>query len=412
MVGGGIFATTGLAAQMTRGAIPIAFIVAGIVALLTSYSYLKLTLRYPSQGGTVTFLNRGLGTGVLTGAMNILLCFSYVVLIAIYAHALGSYAASFLPPEQMGFWRHVFMSSALVLLALLNVVAGKSVIQSENALNVIKMFLLVVLILVGLYLPVDWSRLQPQNYVGPLAIVSGAMIVFFNYEGFELIANAAKDVKQPNRSLPIAYIGGVLLAITLYVLIAVVTVGHLSFEEIAAVSDHALAAVGDRLMGPAGRVMIVIAAILACGSAINATFYSSGRLVNIIARSGELPKELERKIRGQPLEGTIIFAVLALLVANFVPLGAIATMGSTGFLFIFMAVNICNVLLAKETQSQRWISLVGALSCLAALITLCLELDEHPATQNQLWIVVGVIAVSLLIEVVYRGCTGRLTRSR
>ncbi len=73
MVGGGIFATTGLAVQLTKGAIPIAFVTSGIVALLTSYSYLKLTLRFPGEGGTVEFLNRGFGTGILTGAANILL---------------------------------------------------------------------------------------------------------------------------------------------------------------------------------------------------------------------------------------------------------------------------------------------------------------------------------------------------
>ncbi|HDO34277.1 MAG TPA: amino acid transporter, partial [Chromatiales bacterium] len=50
MIGGGIFAVTGLAIELTRGAVPIAFAVAGVVALLTAYSYLKLTLRYPSRG--------------------------------------------------------------------------------------------------------------------------------------------------------------------------------------------------------------------------------------------------------------------------------------------------------------------------------------------------------------------------
>ena len=73
MVGGGIFAVTGLTAALTRGAAPVAFVIAGIVALLTRYSYLKLTLKYPSEGGTVEFLNRGFGSGILTGSTNILL---------------------------------------------------------------------------------------------------------------------------------------------------------------------------------------------------------------------------------------------------------------------------------------------------------------------------------------------------
>ena len=97
MVGGGIFAVTGLTIEVTKGAAPMAFLIAGIVALLTSYSYLKLTLRFPGEGGTVDFLNRAFGGGILTGAANILLLLSYVVLVAVYAYAFGSYGAELLP---------------------------------------------------------------------------------------------------------------------------------------------------------------------------------------------------------------------------------------------------------------------------------------------------------------------------
>jgi amino acid transporter len=85
MVGGGIFAVTGLTVEITRGGAPVAFLIAGVVALLTSYSYLKLTLRYPGEGGTVEFLNRAFGGGIVTGAANILLLLNYVVLLAVYA---------------------------------------------------------------------------------------------------------------------------------------------------------------------------------------------------------------------------------------------------------------------------------------------------------------------------------------
>lgn len=402
MVGGGIFATTGLAVQLTRGAVPIAFLVAGIVALLTSYSYLKLTLRFPSAGGTVDFINRGLGNGILAGAANILLCLSYIVLIAIYAHALGNYAASFFPRDEFEFWRHLILTGTMVSLTLLNVFGGAYVMRSENTLNSIKMLILLALIAIGLYLPMDWEQLQPDHYAGSMAIVSGAMIVFFNYEGFELIANSAREVRNPQRSLPLAYIGGVLLVILVYVLIALVTVGHVSFADIATVQNHALTSVARSLMGPTGHVMIAIGAVLACASAINATLLSSGRLTATIARSGQLPAQLERNYRGRPLQGILFFAISALLIANFVPLGAIATMASAGILVIFLAVNYTNVILSSETGSLRWISLLGALSCGAAIVLLCLEVDENPATQNQLWLVVGTIALSFLIEIIYR----------
>ena len=93
---------------------------------------------------------------------------------------------------------------------------------------------------------------------------------------------------------------------------------------------------------------------------------------------------------------------LTIFIANFLPLGALATMGSAGFLFIFMAVNWANVVLHRETSSPRWISLLGAGCCGAAIILLCMEVDENPATENQLWIVSGTILLSFVIEIVYR----------
>jgi len=407
MVGGGIFAVTGLTVQVTRGAAPIAFLLAGVVALLTSYSYLKLTLRFPGKGGTVSFLVQAFGGGLVTGAANILLLLSYVVLLAVYAYAFGSYGCGFFPELQRGFWLHVLISAVILGLVIVNVLYAKLVIRSENFFNAVKLLLLAAFVVVGLFTPMEWSRLGPANFVTPLGLVAGAMLIFLNYEGFELIANASGEVANPKRSLPIAYIGGVLMVIMIYVLIVMVVVGHLSFTAVAKVSDYALSAAAQDFAGRTGYIAIAIAALMATGSAINATFYSTGRLTYIIAKCGQLPKELERSVRGQHFEGTLITAALALLVANFVPLEAIATMGSAGFLLLFMAVNIANVKLAHETGSRAWISVLAALSTAIALIVLCVQVDENPATRNHLWILLGMILLSFVIEFVYRRITGR-----
>jgi len=407
MVGGGIFAVTGLAVEVTRGAAPIGFLIAGIVALLTSYSYLKLTLRFPGEGGTVEFLNRAFGGGIVTGAANILLLLSYVVLIAIYAYAFGSYGASFFPEQERGIWRHVLISAVIVGLVIVNIFGATLVLRSEGILNAIKMLLLTVFVVAGLVTPMEWSRLGPENFVTPLGLVAGAMLIFLNYEGFELIANASKDVADPKRSLPVAYIGGVLIVIAIYVLIAVVVVGHLGFAEVAKVSDQALSVAARTFMGRIGFITIAIAALMATSSAINATLYSTGRLAYIIAKSGELPTELERSIRGQHLEGTLMTAALGLFVANLVPLEAIATMGSAGFLLLFMAVNVASFRLSRDTGGRGWISGLAALSTGLALIVLCVEVEENPATRNHLWILLGMILVSFGIEIAYRRLTGR-----
>ena len=157
------------------------------------------------------------------------------------------------------------------------------------------------------------NMLGPENFVTPLGLVAGAMLIFLNDEGFERIANASMDIDDPKRCLLLAYIDGNLIAIVIYVLIVVMVVGHLGFKEISKVSDNVLSVAAQDSMGRIGYIGIAIAALMATSSAINATFYSTGRLAYIIARTGELPKSLERTMRGQHLEGTLMTASLPFL---------------------------------------------------------------------------------------------------
>ena len=335
---------------------------------------------------------------------------SYVVLLAVYAYAFGSYGADLFPADAQVFWQYVLTSGVIIGLVAVNIIASRLVIRSENLFNVLKMILLGGFVVVGLSLPMDWSRVDPLGAVTPIGLVAGAMLIFLNYEGFELIANASKDVADPKRSLPIAYLGGVLVVILLYVLIVTVVLGHMSLEAIGDSRDTALSAAGRQILGNAGYIAIVVAALMATASAINATFYSTGRLTYIVAKTGELPRELERTIRGEHAEGSLICAALALIIANFVPLEAIATMGSAGFLILFLGVNLASVKLAKQTGARVWISALAALSTALALVVLCIDVAENPATRNHLWILAGMITASLAIETAYRSITGRQIR--
>ena len=407
MVGGGIFAVTGLTVELTRGGAPVAFIVAGVVAFLTAFSYWRLSLRYPSDGGTVEFLNIAFGTGLVTGALNILLCLSYVILLAVYAYAFGAYGANFFPAEDYEFWKHTLLSVVVVALAVINWFGASLAIRSENLFNALKMILLAIFIVVGFATPMEWTRMAPENWVGPFELLAGAMVIFLNYEGFELIANASNSMRNPKRSLPIAYMGGVSIVIVIYVLIAIVSVGHLDFTAIAAKPDATLSLAAHTFMGPTGGIMIAIAAMLATSSAINATFYGSGRLTYLIAKTGQLPKELERDFHGQPLEGMILFAIFTLVVANFVPLAAIATMGSAGFLLIFLAVNYANYRQRLETGSGGWVSLLGVAACAIALTALVLQTLMTKGQSWQIFILIGMVVLSCLTEYGYRTATGR-----
>ncbi|MBU0515986.1 MAG: APC family permease [Proteobacteria bacterium] len=407
MVGGGIFAVLGLAVVLAGGGTPVAFAIAGVVAALTSYSYAKLSVTFPSQGGTVTFLNQAFGPGWVTGSLNILLWASYVVTLSLYAYACGSYGATFFPEAWRPVMKHVILSGGIVVFTVVNCLGATAVGRSETLIVVVKMCILAFVAIFGLW-TINWSGLAPSTWENPISLTAGGMIIFVAYEGFELIANTAHNTRDPARTLPRAYYTSVGAVVILYIVIAMVVVGNLPLDRIAAAKDYALAAAAQPFLGRFGFLLVAVAALLATLSAINATLFGSARISYIIARDGELPRELEKKIHGRPLEGLVLTGLLGLLMANFLDLSSISTMGSAGFLLIFAAVNLANVVLGRRTGSRRWLSGLGALVCVLALAALIWKtIDTAP---QRIWILVGLVGGSTALELVYRALTGRHIR--
>jgi amino acid transporter len=407
MVGGGIFAVLGLAVQTARGGTPLAFLISGVVALLTAYSYARLSVAYPTRGGTVEFLNQAFGPGIVTGGLNILLWLSYIVMLSLYAYAFGSYGASFFPAAAQPLWRHVFISAVIVLFTGLNLAGARAVGRAENGIVVIKLLILLLFLGVGMF-SVRGGNLAPAAWAAPVQLVAGGMIIFLAYEGFELIANTAENVRNPRRTLPRAFYTAVIFVIGLYVLVSLVTVGNLPLDKIIAAEDYALAEAARPFLGAAGFALIAVAALLSTASAINATLYGTTRVSYIIAKEGELPVELDREVWQRPAEGLLISAALTLLVANLFDLTRISLMGSAGFLLIFAAVNFAGVRLASRIGARRWVSALGGGACLVALLVLVIQ---QGVTKPSSLIVLGVmVGVSFLIEAVYRRATGRSLR--
>ncbi len=404
MVGGGIFAVLGLAVQMAKGGVPVAFFLSGIIALLTSYAYARLSVTFPSQGGTVEYLNQAFGPGLLTGGLNILLWLSYIVMLSLYAHAFGSYGKTFFPDGSQALWQHVLITVVVVGLTVLNLVGAKAVGSAEEWIVAIKIGILLLFVVFGLR-SVQFQRLAPANWADPVSLVAGGMIIFLAYEGFELIANTAQDVRDPHRTLPRAFYASVGFVITLYVLVSLVTAGNLPVAQIVAAKDYALAAAAKPFLGNLGYTLIAVAALLSTASAINATLYGAARVSYIIAKDGELPEFLERKIWNRPVEGLLITTVLTLVLANFLDLSSISMMGSAGFLLIFAAVNAANVRLHHKTGSHRWISAAGVLACLTAFGALVWRVGQD--TPQKIWLLVSMLVAAVALETVYRRISGR-----
>jgi amino acid transporter len=407
MVGGGIFAVLGLAVQLAGGGTYIAFAIAGLVALLSSYSYARLSVAYPSQGGTVEFLNQAFGTGVFTGGLNILLWLNYIIMLSLYAYAFGSYGATFFAADLQPLWKHLLTSAVIVVFTGLNVLGSRAVGEAEEWIVGVKIGILLLFLALGLG-RVDFTNLSPGTWAPTFRLVTGGMIIFVAYEGFELIANTASEVKNPGKTVPRSYFMAVGFVILLYILIAVVTLGVLSIPDILKAKDYALAAAARPFMGSAGFTVITIAALMSTASAINATLYGASRVSFIIAKDGELPQSLDRKIWKKPIEGLLITSALTLAVANLFDLSSIAMMGSAGFIIVFAAVNAANFRLYRQTRSTKWLPLLGTVSCTAALALLLANTAlEDP---RKIFIPAGMLFLSFLIEIVYRRFSGRVLK--
>lgn len=403
MVGGGIFAVLGLAVSLAKGGTPIAFLFAGILALITSYSYVKLSQKYPDRGGTVNFVNQGFGVGIFSGGINNLLWVSYIIMLSLYASAFWSYAPNlFELTNDKIIDSHIYASAIIVIATAINYYSIVVVGKIESYAVIIKLVILISFIFIGAYGLIgnpNVAQLTVTNWEAPIKLFAGGMVIFVAYEGFELIANAAPDIVNPAKNIPRAYYYSVIFVIVLYIIIALVTVGSLPFEKIASAQDYVLAEAAKPMLGKMGFSIITVAALISTFSAINASLYGGSRVNYEIAQDDELPHHFLAKLWNQPI-GLMITAVATLILVNILKLESISTAGSVGFLLIFGIVNLVGFLLSIETGSNKLIPLVGFVLCIIATIIL---INQQYAT-NTVGVIVSItiIGFCFLMEWIYK----------
>ncbi|MCE4614593.1 MAG: amino acid permease [Desulfurococcales archaeon] len=401
MIGGGIFAVLGLSISISKYGAPIAFMVAGLVAIATGYSYAKLSVRYPSRGGTIEFVVKGFGSGVFSGGLNILLYLSYTVMIALYSFAFGHYAAA---AFNAGYpWPQIF--SVIVILAFTSVNALGAYVSGkvEDLLVYIKLSILLIVAGVG-FLYVNYSKLSPGNWPSNINIIAGGMLIFVAYEGFELIANASQDVYD-HRIIPKALYSSIIVTTLIYIGIAIVSVGVLPLSEVIKAKDYALAIVAKPVLGSAGFWLVIIGALLSTASAINATLYGTAGITYLISKIGYLPSELEKTLWKNASEGLFFIAIMSIILAVYAPLQTISVIGSLGFLTVFTSVNITAYRLRKEAKANPYIGLVAIL--LSSFSLGVLIYNQARSSLGSLLLFLGVLSGGFLYEYLYRNVTGR-----
>ena len=367
IIGSGIFVILGVAIEKAGPAVLISFAVAAFAALLSALSYAELASGIPSSGSSYSYAYVTLGE-IVAWSVGWMLMLEYGVSVAAVAVGWGEYlnvllasadmalpAALANPPGQGG----VFNAPAfLVVLACgLLLVRG----ASESALVNSLMVLLKISILVffcAVAVPVfDASKLTPFAPLGVAGIAAAAGQVFFSYIGFDAASTAAEEARNPQRDLPFAIVGSVLVVTLLYLLVALAALGTYGWQGFAeGGAEAALASVANRAVGGswAGNI-IAVGAIVSIFSVVLVVMYGQTRILMVMARDGLLPGLFARvNARTRtPVANTLIVTLLIALVASLVPMGQLAEATSIGTLGAFAVVNVGVMVLRRRNPDLQ-----------------------------------------------------------
>jgi amino acid transporter len=367
MVGAGIFALLGQAALMAGKDVYLSFLIGGVTALLSGYSYARLAARFPTSGGIMDYFNRAFPSRIASGALSIIYLVTLIVTVAMIAKTFGAYANRLLLGDASPHvFTDVFGSAIVILLVALNMTGSAAVGRAEVALVAIKLTILVVLMLAGL------PGVQPQMLtggvgVGPATLLASVGLTFFAYAGFGMMANAAGDVTRPEKTIPRAIFLAIGVVIVLYVGLSIVVLGNVSASDLARFADTAVAEAARPVLGHMGFVIVSIGALLATASAINATLFSAQQISKGLAGARQLPEVFGRKSWGEGTQGMVWAAVAILAMVNLLDLGAIANIAGANFLISYLAVFVAHWRLRREAGGSS--ALIG---CGFALMTVVL----------------------------------------
>jgi amino acid transporter len=404
MVGAGIFSILGVVAQAAGNAMWLAFAIGGVVALLSTYSYAKLGATFPSAGGAVHFLVKSFGDGVPAGGLNLFMWAGYIISLALYASAFGSYAATFFTTTPSPLLLKSLAVGSVLLLTIVNAFGAKMMGRSETFIVAVKVAILVLFSAVGLFF-IKPVNLSPELWPATQSVLFGAGVLFIGYEGFGLVTNAAGDMRNPRIMLPRALYTSVILVIIIYLAVSLTVSGNLSNAQIEQAKDYALAEAAKPFLGEFGFRLIAIAALFSTASAINATLFGSANVCYMIARDGELPANLSRTEWKQATGGLILTASLVVVVTLLFDLSGIAMMGSAAFLLVYAAVNAGHLRVLGQTGANRLIVWLSLLTCLVMFAILSVyTYQQQPAALVAL---VLIAAASFAAEWGYRKWTGR-----
>ena len=429
MIGAGIFSISGRQAASQAGpAVIVSFVVAALVCLLAALSYAELSSTIPAAGSVYTFSYVAVGE-VWAWLVGWALILELVVAAALVARVWATYLVATLTsfglpvPTWVSANAEVaegnsWVGFALVLLLSLLVVTGTKL--SARVLSVVvvaKVAVIVFVIVVGARL-VDAENYRPfvppsqpseessatvlqlvlgaGDSFGVMGIFTAASVIVFAYIGFDLIATAAEDTRDPRRSVPRSMLLSLLVVTVLYVAMAAVLVGlrpHTELGSAAPVSD-ALTATGA---GWAVRV-VNVGALLALTTVVMVVLIAQSRLLFAMGRDGLLPGSLGKVTRSfsAPSYAAGVAGGAAAGLALYPGLVDLEQLLVLGALFAFLFCSVAVVVLRRsrpDLERGFRVPLVPLVPLLSVLATLWLMVNlTVPTWRNfAIWMVAGLL---------------------
>ncbi|MES2903028.1 MAG: amino acid permease [Pseudomonadota bacterium] len=398
IVGTGILTLIGVGAGKAGPAVILSFAIAGLICACAALAYAEVATMIPASGSAYAYSYVVFGE-LLAWMIGVALILEYSLVVSAVAVGWSGYAAGFLQSVGLGLPAALIngpeLGGVINLPAIFIIVvvaglllAGTRESATLNAiLVVIKLAALALFIAVAL--PVfDSSHFQPFMpngfpRTGPpgseVGVMAAAAIIFFAFYGFDAIATAAEEAKNPDRDLAIGIVGSMVLCVIIYMLVAAAAIGAVVTTRFADSPEPLALILREINQGWAARVLGA-SAVIALPTVILAFFYGQSRIFFTVARDGLLPGSLAKvSSRGTPVRITIFTAIVVSIIAGLVPLADIAALANAGTLVAFVAVCAAMLVLRvrepdrerKFTTPMPWVvGIVGILGCLYLFISL------------------------------------------
>ena len=381
MIGSGIFVLTGtVAANHTGPAITLAFIVAAIGCGLAAICYAELASLIPVSGSAYSYTYATLGEGV-AWFVGWNLALEYMMSAATVAVGWSGYVVNLL--EEFGVHLPAALTSAplgkgeghglvatgaiinlpaVAIVAALTWVCYRGIRESasmNNIMVVIKVAIIVLFIVAGISFidTANWHPYLPENTgkagsFGWSGVMMGAGIIYFAYIGFDTAATTAQEARDPQRDVPAGILGALAISTVLYVAMAAVMTGMVSYEQLDVAAPVAVALDAHPALFWLG-LPVKIGAIIGMTSVILMSILGQPRIFLAMSRDGLLPPKLQQvhpKYQ-TPAFGTLVTGVVAVVFAGLFPIDVLGELVSIGILLAFTAVCV-GVLVLRFTMPE------------------------------------------------------------